>query len=90
MIWYCTDYEPENGFIAFVHVTPGRTACRLSIQLAAAPGGSTARVTYMHTSLGEAGDAVVDGFTEAAFTDFMRDWEKRINHYLATGTCLAA
>ena len=89
-IWYCTDYEPENGFIAFVHVTPASTACRLSIQLAPAPGGSTARVTYMHTSLGEKGDAFVDGFTDAAYADFMKAWERRMNHYLTTGTCLAA
>ena len=89
-IWYITDYEPENGFIAFVRVTPGLTACRLSIRLAAAPKGATARITYAHTSLGEKGDAFVDGFSEAAFTDFMQAWERRINHYLSTGLCLAA
>ncbi len=88
--WYTTRYEPENSFIEFVRVTPGLTACRLSIRVAKAPQGSAARITYMHTSLGEKGDAFVDGFTEAAFLDFMRAWEKRINHYLTTGTCLAA
>jgi hypothetical protein len=89
-IWYVTDYEPKKGFIAFVRVTPGLTATRLSIRLAKVPGGSTARITYTQTSLGADGDAVVDGFTEAAFTDFMQIWEKRINHYLTTGACLAA
>ena len=33
-------------------------------------------------------DAFVDGFSETAFTDFMQDWEKRMNHYLTTGACL--
>jgi hypothetical protein len=89
-IWYVTDYQPEKGFIAFVRVTPGVTATRLSIQLAPAPGGSTARITYTHTSLGEKGDAFVDGFTEAAYIEMMRLWEKQINHYLTTGQCLAA
>jgi hypothetical protein len=89
-IWYVTDYEPKTGFIAFVRMTPGVTATRLSIQVAAAPKGSTARITYTQTSLGAKGNAVVDGFTAAAFTEFMQLWEKRLNHYLTTGQCLAA
>jgi hypothetical protein len=89
-VWYATDYEPQKGFISFVRVTPGLTACRLSIQLAPTPEGSTARITFTHTSLGEKGDAFVDGFTEARFVGEMQLWEKRINHYLATGTCLAS
>jgi hypothetical protein len=89
-IWYCIDYQPERGFVAYVRVTPGVTATRLSIQLAAAPGGSTAYITYTQTSLGPEGNAVIDGFTEAVFARFMQLWEKRINHYLATGQCLAA
>ena len=36
------------------------------------------------------GDAFVDAFTEAAYADFMQLWERRMNHYLTTGTCLAA
>ena len=89
-IWYVTDYEPKTGFIAFVRVTPGVTATRLSIQLAAAPEGSTARITYTHTSLGEKGDAVVDGFTEAAFTDFMQRLGEAHQPLPDDGQCLAA
>ena len=87
-IWYVTDYEPDAGFIAFLRVMPGVTATRLSIRLAPAPGGATARITYTQTSLGAAGDALVDGFTEAAYTRFMQDWERRMNHFLTTGACL--
>lgn len=89
-IWYVTNYEPEKGFIAFVRVTPGVTATRLTIQLTEAPKGATAEITFTHTSLGEQGEAVVDGLTEAAYAEFMKLWEKRINHFLTTGTCLAA
>ena len=85
-IWYVTDYAPEKGFIAFVRVTPGLTATRLAIQVAAAPAGATAAITFTHTSLGEKGDAFVDGFTEAAYVAFMQLWEKRMNHYLTTGS----
>lgn len=87
-VWYTTRYQPEDGFIEFVRVTPGLTACRLSIKVDGAPGGASARVTYTHTSLGARGDAFVDGFDAATYGRFMQDWERRMNHYLATGTCL--
>ncbi len=86
--WYVTDYEPEKGFIAFVRFTPELTATRLAIQVRPAPQGASADITFTHTSLGEKGDAFVDGFTEAAYAEFMQLWEKRMNHYLSTGTCL--
>ncbi len=88
--WYVTDYEPDKGFIAFVRFTPGLTATRLRIQVKPAPQGASADITFTHTSLGAKGDAFVDGFTEAAYAHFMQLWEKRMNHYLTTGTCLAA
>ncbi len=89
-VWYVTDYEPEKGFIAFVRVTPEVTATRLAIQVRSAPEGASADITFTHTSLGEKGDAFVDAFTEAAYAEFMRLWERRMNHYLTTGMCLAA
>ena len=66
------------------------TATRLSIQVDKAPKGASARITFTHTSLGERGDAFVDAFTEAAYREFMQLWERRMNHYLTTGMCLAA
>ena len=69
-------------------ITPQVTACRLTIQLRPATGGSEAVVTYTHTSLGPEGDAFVASFTEDHYRQFMRDWEARINHYLVHGTAL--
>jgi hypothetical protein len=84
-VWFITRHEPEAGFVEMVKITPTVTACKLSIQLSAAPAGSEAVVTYSHTSLGPAGDALVASFTEAFYDGFMRDWEARLNHYLRTG-----
>ena len=85
-IWYITRHEPEAGFVEMLKITPGVTACRLTIQLRATPTGCDATVTYLHTSLGTpAGDAFVAGFTAAHYEQFMRDWEGRLNHYLAHG-----
>lgn len=89
-VWFVTRHEPDAGFVEMIKITPGVTACKLNLQLTATPEGCDAVVTYAHTSLGPDGDAFVEGFTEEFYLGFMRDWEARINHYLATGTALGA
>ncbi len=87
-VWYITRHEPSNGFVEMLKITPNVTACRLSIQLRAAPGGSEADITYCHTSLSAEGDAFVASFTESYYQNFMQEWESRINHYLSHGSAL--
>ncbi len=87
-IWYITRHEPELGFLEMLKLTPGVTACRLTIQLKATDAGTDATVGYTHTSLGPEGDTFVESYTEQVYLDFMRDWEARMNHYLAAGQCL--
>jgi hypothetical protein len=87
-IWYVTRHEHDEGFVEMLKITPRLTACRLSIQLREVAGGCEADITYMHTSLGPAGDAFVADFTAAYYAQFMRDWEARINHYLEHGQAL--
>ena len=89
-IWYITRHEPRNGFVEMIKITPTVTACKLTIQLHPVEGGSEASITYAHTSLGPEGDAFVASFTEEHYRQFMRDWEARINHYLAHGSILRA
>ncbi len=89
-IWYITRHEPEDGFVEMLKITPSVTACRLTIQVRAAAGGSQAVVTYAHTSLGPEGDSFVASFTEAHYLVFMQDWEARLNHFLMHGTALAS
>ncbi len=88
-IWYITRHEPENWFVEMLKITPGVTACRVSIQLAAEGAGCVADVTYSHTSLGPAGDDFVARFTADYFQRFMQAWEKELNHFLKTGRRLA-
>ena len=88
-IWYVARHEPEAGVVEMLKITPGLTACRVRILLQAVAGGCTATVSYMHTSLGLAGDTFVADFIAAYYEAFMRDWEARLNHYLVHGTALA-
>lgn len=87
-IWYVTRHEPENLFIEMIKLSPGVTACRLTIQVRRATSGSTAEVAYMHTSLGPEGDAFVQAFNAESYVRFMRDWEERMNHYLRHGSAM--
>ncbi len=87
-IWYITRHEPAAGLVEMLKITPGVTACKLSIHLRQAPRGSEATVTYSHTSLGPEGDKFVDEFTQEFYEGFMKEWELRLNHYLRTGHAL--
>jgi hypothetical protein len=87
-IWYITRHEPGNNFVEMLKITPNLTACRLTIRVRPAEGGSEAVVTYSHTSLGPEGDAFVSAFTEEHYRGFMQDWERRMNHYLTHGSAL--
>ncbi len=87
-VWFVTRYEPENGFVEMLKITPEVTACKLTIQLRAVADGTEAEVTYSHTSLGPEGDAFVRSFTEEYYREFMREWEEQINYYLRHGRML--
>lgn len=89
-IWYITRHEPQSGFVEMIKITPGVTACRVTIQLRAVTGGTEADVTYSHTSLGLEGDAFLMTFTEEYYCRFMRDWEAMINHFLLHGSVMRA
>lgn len=89
-IWYIVRHEPAVGFVEMLKITPSVTACRLTIQVSRAEGGSEAVVTYSHTSLGPEGDKFVAAFTEAYYVKFMQDWEARMNYYLTNHKALPA
>src|ERR1017187_8855103 len=87
-IWYITRHEPEKLFVEMLKISPGTTACRLTIQLSEEGSGCIADVTYLHTSLGPAGDEFVARFTAEYYQTFMQAWEKELNHFLTTGSLL--
>jgi hypothetical protein len=89
-IWYVTRHEPHNGFVEIIKITPALTACRVTIKLRPAAGGSEAVIRYAHTSLGPEGDALVASFTQDHYERLMQEWETRMNHYLSHGTNLRA
>lgn len=87
-VWYITRHDARAGLVEMIKITPAVTACRLTIQLRAAPAGCEADVTYSHTSLGPRGDELIASFTEEFYRQFMQQWESRLNHYLRCGSAV--
>lgn len=87
-VWVLQTFDTLNLRVAYAHLTPGTLLVELSLQLSALQGGRTrADIRYTYTALSEAGNA---HRTEAEFEGFMRDWEREMNHFLATGRKLDA
>jgi hypothetical protein len=84
-IWVVTRHDPDGHHLEIIKVIPGIVVGKITIQLSAAPGGSTAEISYSFTALGPDGDRVVNEFTQRHFDEFMLTWETELNHYLATG-----
>jgi hypothetical protein len=87
--WYITRHEPEKWFVEMLKISPGVTACRLTIQLSENGDACFATVTYSLTSIGPAGDDFVAQFTADYYQKFMQAWENALNHFLKTGCQLA-
>lgn len=85
-IWVTTRYAPETWELQFLRVAPEHTVCRIDIALAPlVTAGTAAEIVYAYTSLGPAGDAFLEGFTDDWYRRFMEAWERALNHYLTTG-----
>lgn len=88
-VWTVTRYEPPER-IDFIKVTPGVTVGHISIILRPdGDGGTFADVMYGYTSLDTPeGNAAVAAFTAEAYGEAMERWERRLNHFLDTGSTL--
>lgn len=84
-IWIVTQYEKDR-LVDMYRVLPKVTVSQFSIRLDKESENSTkASISYGHTALSDAGEKVVDEFTEENFLAFMSHFEAAINYYLATG-----
>jgi len=87
-IWMITRHDPVANHLEIIKLIPGIVLGKIVIQLAEAPHGSTAKISYSFTSLGPDGDRVVSEFTQEHFDEFMLTWETELNHFINTGEML--
>jgi hypothetical protein len=90
-IWLISRHDPVNYRVEMYKVTAEHTVGKLEVELESdGSGGTKATVSYEFTSLGPAGDAFLEEISEEWYKNFMRNWERAMNHYLATGNLLNA
>jgi len=84
--WFVTVHDIEQGRVEMMNHTPGVIFTRLEITIEPISDKRTkAVITYSKTSLSEAGDEALKGFTKEYYDIMMDSWEKAMNHFLRTG-----
>lgn len=83
-IWVITHHDEKACKLEIIKVTVDHTVCKVEIALTATPEGTSAEISYGYTAIGQAGEAFLQEFTPEWFKRFMQDWERALNHYLAT------
>jgi hypothetical protein len=89
-LWVLESFDVPGLRVAYVHLSPGWLVVEIAVTLS--PHGDSrtrAEVRYTFTALSEKGNARL-AQREAHFADFMRDWERELNHFLRTGQKLDA
>lgn len=87
--WIVTRHDRAAGVVEFTRFTPGSRTCVLQVRVTPFDTArSHVTVCYAYTSLTSAGDEFLDGWTEEAFLEAVRFWERSMNHFLATGELL--
>jgi len=89
-VWIIVRHDEAVGVVEFARVTIGLVATRLRIEVAPNQDASSAvQITYFHTPLSTAGTAfVAEQFSERAFLESVRWWERSMNYFLETGKTL--
>ena len=85
-LWTMTAYDPESGHVGYFRTIPGTIAVHIEIRLEREDvGRCRATVTYTYAALRPAGNQRVEAMTEERYREQMVEWERALNHYLATG-----
>lgn len=85
-IWIITRYDSKNRLIQFTPFTPASRTCVLDIAFTPrGETGSNVDISYNYTGVSAAGNTWIDNFTEEAFLEAVKFWERSMNHFLEMG-----
>lgn len=81
-IWVVKTYDPPKHFIQFYKIEPQEKIGLISVECTKlGPERTHIRVTYKYTALSESGEAFIAGFDEAAYEEFMDEWQQLLSNY---------
>ena len=79
-IWVMSRHEPAAGRVEYVRTTPGSRVATVSVRCAAlSPRRTRVEVTYVFTSLGDAGNEYIRAMSEEAFRKMIEGWKSAID-----------
>jgi len=85
-VWVISRYDRENYLIDFTRFTPGSRTCVLKVAVTSkGDTDSNVDISYTYTGITADGNAWIDNFTEDAFLDAVKFWERSMNHFLERG-----
>ena len=82
-VWTILEADSQTHHAEYVRIAPASHAARISVKIEpVSPNRSHVIVSYAVTAFGEQTSAVLEPFSEGAYAQRMRDWQKQIS------TCL--
>lgn len=81
-LWVTPFYDAKNRMLTMIKFTPAECVTRLDIEIAPAPSGAEATVSYAHTALSKLGRRIVDDHGAANFDAMMAQWKTAIEAHL--------
>jgi hypothetical protein len=89
-VWMVTRHDRAARVVEFVRITPHSRTCLLKIAVSAlGDDRSHVDISYTYTSIGTAGNRLIELWSEREFLDAVTFWEKSMNHFLRTGEKLS-
>jgi len=89
-VWVISRYDKKKCFIQFTRFTPVSRICVLKIIVTSkVEKTSNVDISYTYTGITEAGNTWIENFTESAFLNAVKFWERSMNHFLETGERLS-
>lgn len=83
-IWMMLRYEPAEGRVEYLRLTPGsRLGVVRVVCTPLSPTGTRVNVSYELTALTESGNTAIRQLDDAAFASFIAGWPEAINRALA-------
>ena len=82
-IWTIVDVDLESHRAEYVRVAPASHAAHITVKVAPiSQVKSHVTVTYAVTAFGSRSSYVIEAFSESAYADKMRDWQRCITAWL--------
>ena len=83
-IWVVKRFEPESHLVELYKVEPEEKVGLVIVKCAELSATSTkVEVTYQYNALSDAGREFISGFDEAAYVEFIGEWQTLLERFLA-------